>query len=103
MLPTKPGTEPRELLPAIQLAAELNEVEICGGRFAYPNGLSIWEWVALKAVKSAQRTDSNAEREPKAGPPAPPPIMTRQRGQMAGQGFNFARMTAIPTEDIPKS
>lgn len=98
MNPTKPGTEPRDLVPAIALASELNEVTLCNGQFSYPNGLNIWEWAALKAIKAAHRRDSNRERE-KPAPAMQQPMQIRRPGEkVAAQAINWANVTATPNE-----
>lgn len=50
LLKTKPETVPQELIGLVAIATNLSEVERIGGRFDYPDGLTILEWECLRAI-----------------------------------------------------
>ncbi len=54
LLATKPEAAPERLIPFIATALELSEIREIGGRFQYPDGLSVVEWQCLKALQRGQ-------------------------------------------------
>jgi len=50
-LKTKPEAIPDEIREFVGIALTLDEVHDIGGRFNYPDGLSIVEWNALRGLK----------------------------------------------------
>lgn len=64
---TKPETIAEEIEEHFYAALNLAEIERCGGRFAYPDGLSLAEWNSLKALtrgrEKAERLDREREKK----------------------------------------
>ena len=68
LVDSKPGTQPRELVEAIAAAIELDQIKECGGTFSYPDGLTPFQWAALKGLNAGRATfqDKEAMRQRRA-------------------------------------
>jgi len=60
---TKPGQQPRSLADAIAEAMSLNEVKACGGTFAYPDALTMYQWSCIRALERARQKDQEREQQ----------------------------------------
>ena len=54
LVATKPEAIDEQLMPFIAMAIDLAEVRTIGGRFAYPDALTIVEWAALRSLQRGQ-------------------------------------------------
>lgn len=93
---TKPGTQPAHLAVAVNSILELAELPE-NATFAYPDALTVWEWAGMRALSRARSADLKEKHAHQEAPK--PEVKTRQPGQT----FNFSRLKAVPTEDLPKS
>ena len=67
LVDSKPGNQPRDLAEAISTAIELDQVKECGGTFAYPDGLTPFQWASLKGLNAGRALyqDKEAMRQRK--------------------------------------
>lgn len=54
LVATKPEAIEARLVPFIAMAIDLAEVRAIGGRFAYPDALSVIEWAVLRSLQRGQ-------------------------------------------------
>lgn len=63
LLPTKPGTEPPDLLAVITRAYDLAGLHAAGATFSYPDALPVADWACLRAYQAAlNRADAREEQ-----------------------------------------
>jgi hypothetical protein len=67
---------------AITEAITLDEVKAVGGTFAYPDGLSTYQWTCIKALERAKNKDQERERARQQSNSEQASLQARIKGRM---------------------
>lgn len=59
---TKPGQQPRDLVDAISTGLRLDNLKECGATFAYPDGLTAYEWACLQGLNAGRAAWTEKDR-----------------------------------------
>jgi hypothetical protein len=78
---TKPGQQPRAISDAIAEALTLDELRGVGATFAYPDGLSVYQWTCLKALERSR----HREKEKQAAQQQASAEQARLQARMGGR------------------